>query len=180
MPRIDSYLSTLSSLMDRIQVDSVEHFASDIVRAPGIVYIIGNGGSASNAEHAANDFMKMAGLKAIALTAPAPLTAYANDISYEKCFAAQLEVMLNPGDLLLAISVSGSSPNICEAIEIARQRQVCSLLLLGIESEENAIIRKIVTNYISVFDSDYGRVETVHQAICHVLAYIVKEGKNGR
>ncbi len=176
----DQYMSTLSCLIDRVPVEKVRLFARYLRITPGTIYIIGNGGSASNAEHAANDFMKVAGKRAIALTALAPLTAYANDCSYNKCFSGPLEVLLKPEDTVLVLSVSGSSPNICEAIEVARTRLSCTLLLMGIESEENAVMRKIVENHISVFDSDYGRVETVHQAICHVLAKIMKEGNDGR
>ena len=81
------------------------------------VYLIGNGGSAANAIHIANDLVLSCGVKAHALTADvAILTAIGNDNGYEYVFSRQLEVYGEPGDLLIALSGSGNSPNIIKAL----------------------------------------------------------------
>jgi len=102
------------------------------------VFFCGNGGSAANALHAANDLIygidKPAGLgiSAIALTANvAVLTCLANDTSYEDIFARQLAVQARAGDLLIAFSGSGNSPNIVRVLEKARELQVTSFAVLG-------------------------------------------------
>jgi len=102
------------------------------------VFLCGNGGSAANAIHLANDFLygidKPAGrgLRVIALPAnPAVLTCLANDVSYADVFAQQLTVLARPGDVLIAFSGSGNSPNILKALERARELGVVSFAILG-------------------------------------------------
>ena len=82
------------------------------------VYLIGNGGSYANAAHIANDLLSC-GIKAHTLDA-AILTAWANDIGYESIFATWLETVGEKGDLLIALSGSGTSPNILKALDAAR------------------------------------------------------------
>lgn len=90
------------------------------VRRAKRVYIIGNGGSAANAMHIANDLMSC-GIRAYALTADiATFSAIANDRGYENVFAMQLEVYGEYGDLLIALSGSGKSPNILKAVKTAK------------------------------------------------------------
>lgn len=84
----------------------------------GVVYICGNGGSASTANHFANDLVKMCGIKAISLCSnEAVVMAYANDNGYENIFSDQLKVFFEDGDLLITISGSGTSKNILKAIK---------------------------------------------------------------
>lgn len=92
----------------------------DKVRSARHVYIAGNGGSYSNAIHIQNDLL-MCGIKAFTLD-PASLTASANDYGYETVFARWLSVVGEPGDLFIALSGSGTSPNILKAIEVAREK----------------------------------------------------------
>ena len=89
----------------------------DKVRAAKRVYIIGNGGSYANAAHITNDLL-LCGVKAFTLD-PATLTAFANDFGYEGVFARWLETVGEKGDLLIALSGSGTSPNILAAIAAA-------------------------------------------------------------
>lgn len=102
------------------------------------VFLCGNGGSAANAIHLANDFLYGVdkatgkGLRVTALPAnPAVLTCLANDIAYEDVFAQQLTVLAQPGDMLLAFSGSGNSPNIIKALKRARELKVESFAVLG-------------------------------------------------
>jgi len=97
----------------------------EAIRSADFVYIIGNGGSASTANHFANDLVKMAGIKAISLCAnEAVVSAYANDNGYANVFTEQLKIFLAPADLLISISGSGTSMNIVKALEYAQQKGV--------------------------------------------------------
>jgi D-sedoheptulose 7-phosphate isomerase len=102
------------------------------------VFLCGNGGSAGNAIHLANDFLygisKTAGsgLRVTALSANSSvLTCLANDEGYEDIFALQLAVLAQPGDVLIALSGSGNSPNIVRALEQARTSKLRSFAILG-------------------------------------------------
>ena len=95
------------------------------------VYICGNGGSAANALHIANDLISC-GIKAQALTGDiATLTAVANDVDYTSVFSRQLEVCGENGDLLLALSGSGRSPNILRAIGVAKEKGMATFAVVG-------------------------------------------------
>jgi len=102
------------------------------------VFLCGNGGSAANAIHLANDFLYGVakadgrGLRVTALTSnSAVMTCLGNDIGYADIFSQQLSVLAEPGDLLLALSGSGNSPNIVKALERARELQMRSYAILG-------------------------------------------------
>lgn len=93
---------------------------SGLVRKAKRVYIIGNGGSYANAVHICNDLL-MCGIKAFTLD-PASLTASANDHGYETVFSRWIDVVGEPGDLLIALSGSGKSPNILNAVSLAESK----------------------------------------------------------
>ena len=104
------------------------------------VFLCGNGGSAANAIHLANDFLygidkqSGRGLRVTALPANAAvLTCLANDLAYEDVFAQQLSVLAAPGDVLIACSGSGNSPNILKALTRARELGVTSFAVLGFD-----------------------------------------------
>lgn len=106
----------------------------EMVRDAKRVYIVGNGGSYANAVHIVNDLLSC-GIKAHALD-PATLTAFANDHGYETVFERWLLVVGEPGDLLIALSGSGRSPNIVRALETARAMEMKTLLLTGAYEEQ--------------------------------------------
>src|SRR5207247_7185758 len=102
------------------------------------IFIIGNGGSAATASHFALDLAKntiMPGasrLKAISLTDHVPLiTAWSNDIAYEHIFSEQLVNMIEPGDVVIGVSTSGNSPNVINALNLAKQYRATTVGLLG-------------------------------------------------
>ena len=102
------------------------------------IYLCGNGGSAGNANHLANDFFYGAGLsnggglKVEALSAnPAVLTCLANDIGYDEIYAEQIRIKANPGDLLIVLSGSGNSPNVVKALEMGNAKGMQTFAILG-------------------------------------------------
>ncbi len=135
------YLARLEAAMRLIPLQQVEELAGalfDCWRARRQLFIFGNGGSAGNAIHLANDFLygiaRVEGhaLRVHALPAnSAVLTCLANDEGYEHIFAKQLAVLAQPGDLALAFSGSGNSPNVLRALECCRTLGVRSFAVLG-------------------------------------------------
>ena len=101
------------------------------------IYIIGNGGSYANAIHIANDFL-MVGLRAYTLD-PASLTRTANDHGYDYIFSDWLETVGEPSDLLIALSGSGRSPNIINALHMAKSKQMTTLGVFGAYNEHEPI-----------------------------------------
>ena len=102
------------------------------------LWICGNGGSAANAVHLANDFIYGiskeygTGLKVTSLSAnPAVITCLANDVDYDSIYSMQLAVQAEEGDILMVLSGSGNSPNIIKALEQAKKQNVTSYALLG-------------------------------------------------
>ena len=136
-----NYLQRLESASRQIPLGPVEELATALLncwRDGRQFFIFGNGGSAGNAIHLANDYLYgisgVAGnaLRVHALPAnSAVLTCLANDEGYEHVFAHQLAVLAKPGDLALALSGSGNSPNIFRALECCKERGVRTFALLG-------------------------------------------------
>lgn len=93
-----------------------------LIKQAKFVFVCGNGGSASTAEHFTNDLFSK-GIKAICLNSNVSImTMIGNDFSYKKIFSKQLEVLASPNDLLVTISCSGTSPNVVEAVKVAEKK----------------------------------------------------------
>ena len=143
---VSSYLTTLNATIqahDWSDVAGLVEALETCWRDDRHLFLCGNGGSAANAVHLANDFLygidKPAGrgLRVTALPAnPAVLTCLANDIAYEDVFAQQLSVLASPGDVLIAFSGSGNSPNIVKALVRARALGLTSFAVLGFTGGE--------------------------------------------
>ena len=135
------YLNRLVAASKRVPLAEIEQLAAalfDCWRDGRQLFIFGNGGSAGNAVHLANDFLygvsQEAGhaLRVHALPAnTSVVTCLANDQGYENVFASQLDVLSQPGDIALALSGSGNSPNILRALERCRVRGLASFAVLG-------------------------------------------------
>lgn len=136
-----------------------------IARGPGKVMFVGNGGSAGIAGHLAIDFAKNGGVRAITFNDASSLTCLGNDLGYDQVFAKQVEMQGFAGDVLIAISSSGSSPNILNAARAARALK-CEIVTLSGFSSDNAL-RKLGDVNFFVDAAVYGFVETAHQTILH-------------
>lgn len=138
---------------------------SEDIRAAKRVYLCGNGGSAANAIHIANDLVSC-GVKAHSLTADvSTLTAIANDYGYEYVFSRQLFVFGEPGDLLIALSGSGNSQNIVNALLQAEQIGMNSWAIVGNAKSEAA---KIAKN-IMVTERDMQTSEEAQLVLGHTI-----------
>lgn len=140
------YSSRLQEVLANSDWSSVNLLAQDMLRCwqeKRQVFFCGNGGSAGNAIHLANDFLygiakkTGAGLKVQSLSAnSAVMTCLANDVGYDSIFSEQLAVQAQAGDLLIALSGSGNSPNIVRVIEQAKAMDVKSYAILGFTGGE--------------------------------------------
>ena len=147
----------------------VREAAHEAHNAGNKIIFIGNGGSAGIASHLAIDFSKNGGLRALAFNDPSALTCLGNDLGYENVFAKQLDFHACPGDVLIAISSSGKSPNIINAVKMARERG-CAVVTYSGFSENNELRRTGDVNfYVRGQDMEYGFVEVAHLALCHAV-----------
>jgi len=133
--------------------------------AGGHLYIIGNGGSAGMASHMAADACKNGHLRAMSFSDAALLTATANDLAYDQVFSLPLERLARPGDLLVAISSSGNSPNIVRALDAGRTIGMRAVTLTGMGADNRARTRGDLNFYVPL--SRYGWTESAHQVILH-------------
>jgi D-sedoheptulose 7-phosphate isomerase len=146
--------------------------------AGGRVLAFGNGGSAADAQHFAAELVgrfrdERPGLSAIALaTDPSVVTAVGNDMGFAAVFRRQVEAHGRPGDVALAISTSGRSPNVIEGVRAARRR---GLVTVGLTGDEGGDVAGLVDHLIAVPHRDTQRVQEVHAMVLHLLCEVVEE-----
>jgi len=161
---------------------AAESLSTDIERACQLVVetlsqgrkilIFGNGGSAADAQHIAAEFtgryeLERRGLPAIALTTDtSALTAIANDYGFDQIFARQLEALCAAGDLVLAISTSGNSPNVLAGLTRAKELDCKRVGLLG---RDGGAAEALCDIAITVPSQDTARIQEVHITIGHIL-----------
>lgn len=144
-----------------------------LVRNCPRVFICGNGGSAANAIHLANDWISV-GIRAQALTADvATLTAIANDFDYAEIFSRQIEVLGELGDLLVTLSGSGNSTNILRAIYRARQRKMRTFAIVGGYHREPPASAKASDQYVAA-GKDMQSAEEAQLRIGHMVMKALK------
>ncbi len=142
------------------------------------IMILGNGGSAADAQHFAAELVgryrrnRMA-IPAIALTTDTSLlTAVGNDFSFDEIFSRQIEALAQPGDVVFGISTSGRSKNVLAAFEAAHMREAYTVALVG--SETRAI--ELSSDYvISVPSTDTARIQEAHAMISHILSDLIEQ-----
>lgn len=145
----------------------------NIKRSGNKIILIGNGASATMADHYAIDLSKNLNFKTISFNQSASLTAIGNDISFDKVFSHPLILYGEKNDLLLAISSSGNSKNIIEAIKVANRKNMKVLTLSGMKHSNK--IRTIGTYNIYYPAKTYGLVESAHALILHYLIDMLKD-----
>ena len=135
------------------------------------IIIIGNGGSASIASHMATDFIKNLKIPALAFNDASLLTCLSNDLGYEKVFSAPIGILAKKGDILFAISSSGKSKNILNAVKEAKKKG-CFVIGLSGFSRQNPL-RSLGDVNFYLPSSAYGAVEIAHLAVCHAIVDIL-------
>jgi D-sedoheptulose 7-phosphate isomerase len=178
---LQKYYGTLSDLLCHVEVtgksgEPVDYAgaatalmaaARDTHAAGDKLIFVGNGGSAAIASHMATDYSKNGGIRALALNDASMLTCLGNDLGYERVFAKQVELYARKGDLVIAISSSGRSANILNAVDAATAAG-CTVATLSGFTPDNPLRRKGKWNFYVASDR-YGFVEIGHLTICHAV-----------
>lgn len=160
------------------EVESAARMLVDTLRSGRKILLFGNGGSAADAQHMAAELVhrlaaERRALAAIALTTDTSvLTAIANDADFEQVFARQIEALGEPGDVALAFTTSGNSPNILAALTTARARGLRTLALLGKGGGRARALAELAL----VVDSDSTpRIQEVHITLAHILCDLIEQ-----
>jgi len=148
------------------------------------IYIIGNGGSLANSSHAVEDLAGVASnaiqkknpgakrIRAVCLNDAAYITAIANDYSYEEIFSKQLESVLNPGDIIIGLSVSGTSRNVIRAFEYASKIGARTFALTSVLAKDKPdSLVQIADNSVVFNTKDFGVAEDCFMTLLHAAAY---------
>lgn len=178
---IHRYFATLTGCLDRTAVSTASGAALEMSEAVNQVIaracrahaagnkliFIGNGGSAAIASHMATDYSKNGNVRSLALNDSSMLTCLGNDLGYDQVFAKQMELHARADDVVIAISSSGRSANILNAVTAARAAK-CYVVTLSGFSADNPLRRLGDINFY--LDSDrYGFVEIGHLTLCHAV-----------
>jgi D-sedoheptulose 7-phosphate isomerase len=160
----------------------VEHAASACIqclRSGGKLLLVGNGGSAADAQHIAGEFVSRfafdrPGLPAIALTTDTSiLTAIGNDYGYENLFARQVQALGQKNDVLIGYTTSGKSPNILRALQEARTR---GLVTIGLTGKRGGRMGELSDYLLEVPSEDTPRIQEGHAVLGHILCGLVESG----
>lgn len=174
----EKYFEFLSNLLitQKFDLNGIFSEIMNCVDKGNLIWIMGNGGSASTAEHFETDLLflrkdrNFPKVRAFSLTTnSSAISAIANDINFESVFSRQLERKAVDGDICIIISASGSSPNLISAARFAREIGIKTIGLLGFDG---GLLNNLVDHRIIVKTEigKYGPVEDLHLSICHAIA----------
>ena len=182
MEPISQYFSELEQMVQAISLTDLQQVLSLLEEAyynGHRIFIMGNGGSAATASHFALDLAKntimpnVPRLKAISLTDHVPLiTAWSNDTAYEHIFAEQLANLVEPGDVAIGISASGNSPNVINALQLAKRSRAYTIGLLGAKGGK---IKDMVDAYVLAPGQNIEQEEDAHMILAHVITRHMRE-----
>jgi D-sedoheptulose 7-phosphate isomerase len=179
---ICNYVSAQKAALDSIPAQAVEQLIKlmrHALQEDRQIFVFGNGGSAANASHFITDLGKGASdkvgrrFRCLSLNDNVSwMTALANDYTYEDIFVRQLENYARPGDVAMALSVSGNSPNVVKALAWARKTGLTTIALVGGKRGEMA---RMAEHVVVIDSTHYGRVEDAQMGICHMICYAFME-----
>jgi len=190
MEFIKNYFKELKKTIDEISIEDIKKVTDvlyDAYKKDKQIFIIGNGGSASTASHFACDLSKGTlqrvydekekRFRVISLTDNvATITALGNDLSYDDVFSQQLKNLINQEDILIAITGSGNSQNILNAVDTASKSGAVTIGFLGFDGGK---LKDKLDYYIHVPSSHYGRIEDSHLILEHLIcSYLTEMKKN--
>lgn len=183
---IKNYLYQEQQILNELNIESINQFINillDANKQDGIIYICGNGGSASTASHFMNDFNKGVesfnghSFRFMCLSDNvATITAIANDISYNDIYAHQLKNRLKSGDIVIGISGSGNSLNVINAIDYANS---CGNITVSLTGYDGGILKNISTHNVHIPINNMQIVEDMHLILDHLIMYILINAKEG-
>lgn len=182
MEKIKAYLGSIHSSMAKLPLEGIGHAIAVLQWArmnDKQVFIMGNGGSAATASHFACDLAKGTLLpdkprfRVISLTDSMPLfSALANDFGYEHVFTEQLASLVRKGDVVVAISGSGNSMNVVNAVKYARKVQATTIGLLGFDG---GLLKDLVDICVLVPNDTYEQIEDLHLMLAHLVCTCIRQ-----
>tara|TARA_B100000780_G_C21122141_1_gene454628 strand:- start:1218 stop:1841 length:624 start_codon:yes stop_codon:yes gene_type:complete len=178
---LSGYINELQKGFNSIDVENLETVVSILdsaIKQNKTIFTCGNGGSSSIADHFVCDFIKGAAtgtsiqpiIHSLSSNTPT-ITAVANDISYNDIFSFQLEKYGKEGDILLCVSSSGNSPNIINAINMAKSKSIVSISFVGFTGGQGKVLSDTC---IYIPNKNYGIVEDIHHSLMHMLAQYIR------
>ncbi|MBF0568108.1 MAG: SIS domain-containing protein [Nitrospirae bacterium] len=181
METIKQYIGDFKLLLEKIECSDLKGGRIDFPVAIGSACVliralvgsdlklmfVGNGGSAAICSHMATDFSKNGGIAALAFNDASMLTCMGNDFGYEYVFEKPVELFAAKGDYLVAVSSSGQSKNILNAVRAARAKDCAVITLSGFNADNPLRAMGDLNFYVPV--AHYGYVEVIHQYICHAI-----------
>ncbi len=178
--QIAAHLQAVEALRDSTGLlEQAVRLIVETFKAGRRVYVLGNGGSAADAQHIAAEFVgrfkkhDRLALPAIALTTDtSALTAISNDYGFEDVFARQVEALVREGDVVWALSVSGRSPNVIKAVEAAKRQ---AAMVIGFTGKEGAELRALCDICLMAEHTDSDRVQEVHQLAYHIVCGLIED-----
>ncbi len=179
--RLD-HLDVFDDLRDHYE--KIIHYSNKMSNAlenNGKIFFCGNGGSSSDSQHLAAEFTgrfkkDRKPLAAIALNADtAAITCIANDFGYDQVFSRQLEALGNSSDILIAISTSGNSPNVINAVKKSKEKNIYSIGLIG---KDGGKLLNLCDSCITVKSNDTARIQEAHIFIGHILCTLIEKKLN--
>lgn len=175
---LEEYTNYISELLSKLDYKKIVKVANCFLQARkrgSTIFFIGNGGSAATAAHFTQDLGEVGrksgtkNFKTICLCDNVPfITALANDYGYSKIFAGQLSNLLKKGDILVAISASGKSPNLVEAVELTKKLGGITIGFVGFDGGKLARICDYVL-HVKTENGEYGPVEDIHLIFDHMI-----------
>jgi D-sedoheptulose 7-phosphate isomerase len=179
---VESALATMEMLRaDVALLSTVSKIAQSLIHAfrqGNKILLFGNGGSANDAQHIATEFVGRFALDRPALPALSlaeslsSVTAISNDHGFEQVFSRQIEALARPGDIAIAISTSGNSPNVLHGVATANS---AGLLTIGLTGRSGGKLRSLVKECICVPSDDTPRIQECHTLLGHILSEIVEQ-----
>ena len=179
--KIINYKKNLINVIESLNISKIESLAKVFLDARdrgNFIYTMGNGGSGSTASHMVCDilkgcsFKKEKRFKIMCLNDNIPtILAYSNDVSYEKIFEEQLKNYLNDGDILLAISGSGNSKNIINAVNYAKKN---NFYVVGFTGYDGGMLKKLSDLSIDTNINDMQISEDIHVIVMHILYHLLE------
>lgn len=153
----------------------------EALKKGGKVIVMGNGGSAADAQHFAAEFVgryksEREPLSAIALTTDTSIiTAVGNDYGFEEVFSRQCKALVNAGDVVLAISTSGNSENVLRALRTSRKK---SAITIGFTGKNGGKMNELCDVILKIPSTDTPKIQEIHRIILHVICEIIEESIN--
>ena len=182
MNHVQDYLRRLQTTLEILPEEKIYEVVELLHEArlsQRLVLVMGNGGSAATASHMVCDWMKntrkkeLPNLRVICLADNMPVfSALANDEGYENVFAVQVASYAQPGDVVMAVSASGNSPNVLKAVELAKQ---IGARTVGITGYDGGKLGQMVDLHINVPSNDIEQVEDIHLMLDHMITSALRQ-----